>query len=373
MNFFKSIVLVISIVTLISCNETNTTSSKEKPSFTIKGFLNGISTKEIHLYHHQKKLKTAQVMNNTFSFSGSVIKPVLYTIKSDSITVLARVMVGNTSSYLFIKPNEYYTFGGCDEQQEIELYKNQLQKLELQKRVLIDSFISNYKSNKTSNLLDSIKLFKNKLFDFSINTISNSSSKGVKEFVLTHLLEKEELSLPQLKTLKINVKEDYEWEHLVEKRIKVLEEIERRRKEESEKKKMLARRMAPIFTGESFNGDLTSSDVILGKKLILIDFWASWCAPCRQISPQIKYLYQKYKDKGFDIITISEDKNKNDWKTGIKQDGMVWHHIFDDDMRIAYMFNVLSIPHMILLDEKGRIIKDKISLRQLEEELSILD
>ncbi len=374
MNYFKSIILFISILTLASCNQTTTKKGEKKPTFMIKGFLNDISVKEVHLYHRQKQLQTAKVANDTFSFSGSVIKPVLYTIKSDSTTVLAHIIVENTTSHLFIKPNEYTVYGGGNEQQQITAYKNDLKKFDLQKKVLIDSFLSHHKSYKIASLLDSIRSVENKKFAFSANTISTSSSKEMKEFILTNLIENEDISLSKLDILKENVKENFEWTRLVEQKITVLKEEEKRRKQALEKKKRLIRRKAPIFTGESLNGsDLTSTDVIRGKKLILIDFWASWCGPCRQVTPQVKYLYQKYKDKGFDIITISEDKNKNDWKTGVQQDGMVWHHIFDDDMRIAYMFNVLSIPHMVLLDEQGRIIKDKISMNQLEQELSNLN
>ncbi|MBS9767249.1 MAG: AhpC/TSA family protein [Flavobacteriaceae bacterium] len=374
MNYFKSTILIVSILTIISCNQTTTKTQEKKPSFMIKGFLNNISAKEVYLYHRQKQLKTAKVANDTFSFSGSVIKPVLYTIKSDSITVLAHLIVDNTTSHLFIKPNEYNVYGGSKEQQQITAYKNDLKKFDLQKKVLIDSFLSYHKSYKIASLLDSIKSIENKKFAFSANTISSSLPKEMKELILTNLIENKDISLSKLDILKENVKENYEWTRLVDQKISILKEEEKRRKEEIEKKKRLIRRKAPIFTGESLNGDLTSTDVIRGKKLILIDFWASWCGPCRQVTPQIKYFYQKYKDKGFDIITISEDKNKNDWKTGIEQDGIkMWHHIFDDDMRIAYMFNVLSIPHMVLLDEQGRIIKDKISMNQLEQELSNLN
>ncbi len=371
MKYIQLIALVISALVVVSCDQETKKVEKKKPTFVVNGFLDNITAKEVDLYHNKKKLKTSKVIDGTFSFTGSVIKSVLYTIKADS-TVLARMIFENKAFSLFISPKRCVVYGGGVEQQKIAEYENHIQEFDLQKKVLIDSFLLHHETYKISTLLDSVKAIEDKKFNLSINTISDASSKGLKEFVLMKLVENKELSIAQLDTLKTKITENANWTHLVGQRIDFLKQEEERIKKEQYKKKMLVRRKAPVFTGESLSGDLTSADVIRGKKRILIDFWASWCAPCRQVTPQVKYLYRKYKDKGFDIITISEDKNKSDWKRGIKEDGMNWHHIYDDDMRIAYMFNVLSIPHMILLDEQGRIIKDKISLNDLERELSQL-
>ncbi len=372
MKYIQLIALVIGALVVVSCEQETKKVEDKKPTFVVSGFLDNITAKEVDLYHNKKKLKTSKVVDGTFSFTGSVIKPVLYTIKKADSKVLTRVIFENKTFSLFISPERCVVYGGGTEQQKIMEYENHMQDFDLQKKVLVDSFLLHHKTYKISTLLDAVKALENKKFNLSINTISNASSKGVKEFVLMKLIENKELSITQLDTLKTKIAENSNWTYLVGQRIDSLKQEQERIKQENYKKQMLVRRKAPVFTGESLNGDLTSADVIRGKKLILIDFWASWCAPCRQVTPQVKYLYRKYKDKGFDIITISEDKNKADWKRGIKEDGMDWHHIYDDDMRIAYMFNVLSIPHMILLDEQGRIIKDKISLNDLERELSQL-
>ena len=137
------------------------------------------------------------------------------------------------------------------------------------------------------------------------------------------------------------------------------------------KKRVVKRRLAPSFSGLSINGtNLSLQSVLNGKKAVLIDFWASWCAPCREASPKIRYLYQKYKNKGFDVITVSEDKNQNDWRNGITEDNMLaWNHIYDENMRIANKFYVGAIPHMVLIDQNGGIIVNKISAYRLEDEL----
>lgn len=361
-------VLSLLIITT-SCdfkNESKT--SKNIEEFTINGYLQGISAKKIDLYHNKKKLQTAQVINNTFSFTGRVVTPMLYTVTLDSI-MLAQIIVENTTSHLFISPNTSIMYGG-KEQEKLNEYKDNLQKLQLKNKILIDSF-TKYKVYQRKNFVDDIKALQNEKFAFSIKKMTETSVKAFQKYIFQKLLNQKNTTLSQLTILKnhstsINPK----WGVLVDKKIREIKEKQSKEKQKEAKKKMLKRKLAPVFTGESLNGfDLTSSDVLQGKKRILIDFWASWCGPCRQITPQVKYLYQKFKNKGFDIITVSEDKTKDEWKNAVEQDGMTWHHIYDDDMRIAYMFNVLSIPHMILLDERGGIIKDKISLSELEREL----
>ncbi len=118
------------------------------------------------------------------------------------------------------------------------------------------------------------------------------------------------------------------------------------------------RPIAKEFSGTNLIGRIISlSQVKRGKKAVLIDFWASWCRPCRELSPRIKNLYSKYKHKGFDIVTVSQDRSINAWEVGVYDDGMEnWYHVYDDDNHIAKMYGVRGIPHMVLLDEKGRII-----------------
>ncbi len=135
--------------------------------------------------------------------------------------------------------------------------------------------------------------------------------------------------------------------------------------------KRLYRKPATMFSGEGLNYEEVSLRAIIkGKKAVLIDFWASWCGPCRMVTPSLIMLYEKYKDKGFTILTVSEDKTKEAWKKGIKEDKMLaWNHIYDDFSRISNMNGVEAIPYMILIDGKGKIIKEKITYTELVRQL----
>ena len=98
----------------------------------------------------------------------------------------------------------------------------------------------------------------------------------------------------------------------------------------------------------------------LRGKVVLIDFWASWCGPCRRENPHVVSMYQKYHDKGFEVFSVSLDKDANAWKAAIAKDGLVWpNHVSDLKgwgSAAAKLYGVSSIPCTFLLDREGRIL-----------------
>jgi thiol-disulfide isomerase/thioredoxin len=119
--------------------------------------------------------------------------------------------------------------------------------------------------------------------------------------------------------------------------------------------------------GKGFN----VKDIIAGKKYILIDFWASWCAPCRKEIPNLKTAYTTYSDKGFEILSISIDKDQKAWQKALGQENMQWHNLLDDN-KVSNAFNVKTIPATYLVDSKGVIISDNLRGEALEEKLKEL-
>ena len=110
-------------------------------------------------------------------------------------------------------------------------------------------------------------------------------------------------------------------------------------------------------------------------KYLLLDFWASWCMPCRRENPNVVRMYKKYKDKGFEILGISLDRDKNKWIQAIKSDGLVWHHGSDLkgwQSEAAKLYGVSSIPNTFLLDKEGRIIAKGLRGPTLEQKLKEL-
>jgi peroxiredoxin len=110
-------------------------------------------------------------------------------------------------------------------------------------------------------------------------------------------------------------------------------------------------------------------------KYVLIDFWASWCRPCRQENPNVVAAFDKFKNKNFTILGISLDQNKKAWIDAIKMDGLNWSHTSDLKgwgNQVAAIFKVTSIPQNLLLDPEGRIIAKNLRGAILESRLSAL-
>ena len=132
---------------------------------------------------------------------------------------------------------------------------------------------------------------------------------------------------------------------------------------------------APDFTVPDADGNPVSLYSLLGNSYLLIDFWASWCGPCRRENPNVVRAYQAFHDKGFDILGVSLDQKKDNWLQAIEADGLTWHHVSELtywNSSAANLYGVRAIPSNILLDKDGIIVARNLTGEALQEKLAEL-
>ncbi len=132
-------------------------------------------------------------------------------------------------------------------------------------------------------------------------------------------------------------------------------------------------KLAPDFEEMKTDGKSKIKLSDLRGKVVLVDFWASWCGPCRKENPNVVKTYNKYKNDGFTVMSVSLDSDKNKWLGAIQQDGLIWpNHVSDLggwQSKAAKLYQVSGIPFTVLVDKEGKIIKTNLRGEALEQEL----
>jgi peroxiredoxin len=127
---------------------------------------------------------------------------------------------------------------------------------------------------------------------------------------------------------------------------------------------------APDFLAKTVKGNTVKLSDYLGRGYVLIDFWASWCVPCRKESPELKEVYKKYKERGLEVIGVSLDHKTEHWIGAIKQDDLPWIQLVDYDAWAGEgvkTYGVRLIPYKFLIDREGVIVAKNLRGEDLDE------
>lgn len=245
--------------------------------------------------------------------------------------------------------NNAYTFANDRE----EAYYNQLPPLQ-EKLKMIDESQPEYKKVNAAidNVLDSITSFRQQYVKEHPSLLASG--------MFVYLLQ-DKLPVTEFEKLYLALHDDVKGSDILS---GVPERI-------AAKKSTVVGKQAPSFTMNDTEGKPVSFSSFKGK-YVLLDFWASWCVPCRKENPYLVKAYQKYKDKNFTIISVSSDSKAEMWKEAIQKDGLTWVHISDlSGIRnsVAKLYGVQPIPDNFLIDPNGTIIARGLHGEDVEKKL----
>lgn len=292
-------------------------SFSQAPSYEINGKIN-INDGTIYLKSFRNKMffniDSAKIVKGCFFFKGSVRHTDLYGLSTDK---------NNSFSpyYMFLE--------NCPIQVTIDTRKDE--------SVLI--------TGSTANDLF-VKYHYNE--NYKIDSLISANPKST---VVAYLLYREIAPALSAAEIEANLA-------LFDFSLKDLSYIKELKEIAAIKKSVEVGNLAPDFSGTTPDGKEIKLSDYLGNYLLL-DFWASWCGPCRRENPNVVIAYNNFKSKGFSVFGVSLDKNKEDWTRAIKKDSLTWAHVSDLkfwDSAPAKLYGVRSIPSNFLLDPTGKII-----------------
>ncbi len=340
--------------------------------YHIKGKITGMDNKKVYLSSFDKNLKsidldTVTIIDSIFNFNIQQQNPMIAIIKFEDAKLRIPVIMGdgnidmvvdkynpfesdltNTTSQLTKKFFQYEAYANKDKQQGMILMQKYRTQADSIKRDSIKNAFDRWRKNAEAYQYDYINKNKDIVGLIVMQSIAVSKDADFKKIRTAFN------SYPE------NVKKSILGKHINTLILtKGATEIGGK---------------APNFTGITPEGKKLSLTQAMGK-VTVIDFWASWCRPCRNENPYVVEIYNKYHDQGLNIIGISLDKNKESWLHAIKDDGLKWQHVSSLKFwqePIAKLYGVMAIPQTFIIDAKGIIRAKNLKRQELENKIKEL-
>ncbi len=359
----KVIILLTMVAAFWACNNTS--------RYEIKGHLDGAVSGKVYLSKQENQkiihVDSAEIKNGDFKMSGTLDHPDIYYLQ-----------VQDKKGYLllFLENNKMSITGNVDSlwlakaagspyQDDYNAFQETLKPFE-------EQFKSLYMKWQQAKMSGNEALAKQ--IEDEYDSINKKQEKVEKEFIDEHpnslvspyLLRSIAYDMEGGEMLKYLNKMDTTFNQIAFfKELKDWAEA---------KEKVAVGQPAVDFTLPDTTGKEVRLSSLFGHYL-LIDFWASWCSPCRAENPNLVKTYKKYHDKGFDVIGVSLDDTRDKWIAAIKKDGLVWTQVSDLKgwkADVAKMYGVRSIPSNFLLDKDGKIIARNLRGDALKKKLAEL-
>ena len=357
------------------------TSIKDNNAFLIKGTSFSLENTTIYLFKAEDDsfalVDSTTVSDAKFQFKGLAETPSMYRIsenrnKNKGFSIL--VDASEIHVFLNKRIDNSTAYSTSTVQKEYNDYTSQMTVFKDKGMALYYGLKGNFSAENIKKLKqDRLSLFaeQNSFIETYIKDHSNS--------YVAAFLVKENITTYNAKTLRALYNglspdiRDLDFSKSIDSLI-----VEKESKIEERLPVVVAKKVEENFTGEyrpkaykisGLNpyGETVSLKSIPKGKVVLVDFWASWCGPCRATNPTLVALHKKYKSQGFEILSVSEDKAEAQWLNAIATDDLTWdYHVIDKNKSIAFRYGVESIPFKLLIDKNGNIASEKISGIALE-------
>ena len=315
------------------------------------------------------EVDTTVVENGSFSFTGNTDSPKLYYLFMENIRGSAPVVVEN-GSIQFKAHKDSLGFSTLKGTLQNDLFMNYLEEtrrfVSMSRSMNDDLRIANVQRDTVAmaSLRDEYMELQEKAKTFEIDFMKEHPEGLISALILDKAIMSKTMTVDEMMTIFESFTPEIK-----------ASSVGKRIQSQLEKAKSTAiGSKAPEFSGPTPNGNELALNEIKGK-VTLIDFWAAWCKPCRMENPNIVSVYNKYKDKGLNVVGVSLDRKKEDWLGAIESDGLEWNHVSNLQYfngPIAQLYSVNAIPAAFLLDENGVIIAKNLRGPALEAKVSEL-
>ena len=334
--------------------------------FNIRGNLQGLPEGSVVTLSDANKpddtLARSSVVNGAFELSGSVQEPNIYQLNLDGVQKKSILFIGNDKVRLSgnVETIQDMKVEGSNAHDDFEVFKKTFNPL-FQELTAMGQRISRTPSmSQNDSVMGAYRAHLDKIKSEVDRFVETRPSSPVSPFVVVVTSEIEQ-DLPTIERryakLNQNVQSGFYGKIL--------------RQHIDEKKAGAIGSQAIEFTQADPDGKPVSLSSFRGK-YVLVDFWASWCRPCREENPNVVKAYNKFKEKNFTVLGVSLDNNRQPWLRAIKADALEWTQVSDLkgwNNEAAARYNIQAIPQNILVDPSGKIIAKNLRGPELQSRL----
>ncbi|MCB9202048.1 MAG: AhpC/TSA family protein [Flavobacteriales bacterium] len=366
----KNILLFLSsLLLIISCkNEPN----KDKNQFQLSGTLENIpNAKMVYLVefdndnYNLTTLDSAEIKDNKFKFLGTKVEPETAIFRIDSIGLFKTILEKGKISLNVKREDSNNSLVakafGTPTIDEINAFTDEIKPIIDSAQKLYLQFKTNPNPKEREQIQTKIDSINTQITDFTNNYIKQNTNSFWSLMLLKERFAYNE-SVDEVNSLFNSLDEKLKKSNLG---LEIQKEIDT-------KKQTSVNATAPEFSAQNSNGELESLHNSLGEKVTILDFWASWCGPCRMENKNLVAIFKKYKDKGLNIVSVSLDQDTEKWKNAILQDKLTWTNlsISNPQSEVIKKYQINAIPLTIILDKNGTITSKNLRGEELEKKVA---